>query len=56
MLGVAVSVIHMQEKINFTAMDNQPSPSGQSSGDNADRTPVYVVDDCDDGREWTSTS
>ncbi len=37
-------------------MDNQPSPSGQGSGDNGDLKPVHVVDNCDDGREWTSTS
>ncbi len=37
-------------------MDSQPSASGQGNNENGDRTPVHIVDNCDDGWEWTSTS
>ncbi len=37
-------------------MDKEQEAPGQGSEDIGDRTPVHIVDNCDAGREWTSTS
>ncbi len=44
-------VSHLNEHGKLT-MDSQTSTSGHGSGDNGDRTPVHVVEDCDIGLEW----
>ncbi len=48
-------VSHLQEHNKLT-MDSQPSTSGQGSGDNDDRTPVHIVEDCDIGLKWKPSS
>ncbi len=48
-------VSHLQEQSKLT-MDSQPSNAGQGSGDNDDRTPVRIVEDCDIGLKWKPCS
>ncbi len=50
-----MTIARAKQRVNGK-MDNQQSSSGQGSGANDDRTPIHVVDNCDDGREWTSSN